>query len=198
MWRRFGTSFVASMGSRVTLCEEKVEKQSGMDATAEGDFHGLFPQRQLWQPKRPYPLWDNNWDGRELVSTGDKEEDKQRARDIRKKGVTRHIVLVRHGQYDETHKEDEKRVLTPLGREQAELTGKRLAEMVHGGAFGPCRVRTIYVSGLKRARETAEIIHKHLPGVKFEEPDKLLNEGRYGTCGGAVSDCHGRSSLTTS
>lgn len=30
--------------------------------------------------------------------------DAQRERYIRKKGVTRHIILIRHGQYDETYK----------------------------------------------------------------------------------------------
>jgi hypothetical protein len=76
----------------------------GMRADAEGDYYGFFPKRQLWQPKVEYPLWDNNWDGRELPSTGVKEEDRQRARHIRKTGVTRHVILIRHGQYDETHK----------------------------------------------------------------------------------------------
>jgi len=46
-----------------------------------------------------------NWDGKELESN-------------EKNGITRHILLVRHGQYDESHKEedDHKRVLTSLGR----------------------------------------------------------------------------------
>jgi hypothetical protein len=76
----------------------------GMQPDAEGDYHGHFPKRQLWQPKVEYPLWDINWDGRELPSTGDEKEDRQRARHIRKTGVTRHVILIRHGQYDETHK----------------------------------------------------------------------------------------------
>jgi hypothetical protein len=78
--------------------------EAGMRADAEGDYYGHFPKRQLWQPKVEYPLWDNNWDGRELPSTGVKEDDRQRARHIRKTGVTRHVILIRHGQYDETHK----------------------------------------------------------------------------------------------
>jgi hypothetical protein len=77
---------------------------AGMQPDAEGDYYGHFPKRQLWQPKVEYPLWDSNWDGRELPSTGDKEEDRQRTRHIRKTGVTRHVILIRHGQYDETHK----------------------------------------------------------------------------------------------
>lgn len=86
-------------------------------------YHGLFPRRQLWRPSLEYPLWDYNWDGRQpppivvspsgedgddesRKSTGDgaKAAEAKRERYIREKGVTRHLILVRHGQYDETHK----------------------------------------------------------------------------------------------
>lgn len=50
------------------------------------------------------PLWDDDWDDRKPISLGDKELDRQRDRDIRNRGITRHIILIRHGQYDETHK----------------------------------------------------------------------------------------------
>lgn len=145
-----------------------------------GDFHGLFPRRQLWRPLVPYPLWSKNWDGREPPSTGDKEMDKDLMRQIRKHGVTRHIILVRHGQYDESEKGDELRKLTPLGKEQAALTGKRLAEMIAGAQedFGPCNIRHLRVSNMTRAKETADIIASYLPTVQFHEPDQQLNEGR--------------------
>lgn len=93
----------------------------------------------------------------------------------------RHIILVRHGQYDETYKDDEKRVLTDLGRKQADLTGKRIAEMIRGaehGTFGPCKVKVVRVSNLFRAKETADIIAQSLPRVERADPDPLLNEGR--------------------
>lgn len=143
-------------------------------------FHGLFPKRQLWHPKLEYPLWDNNWDGRKVETSGDPQDDKVNLRRIRKDGVTRHIILVRHGQYDETFKDDEKRILTKLGREQADLTGRRLAELVRGlnHKFGPCNIKTIRVSDMSRAKETAKIISDHLPGIEFANPDPLLNEGR--------------------
>ena len=115
------------------------------------------------------------------MSTGDKDKDRENARYVRKHGVTRHIILIRHGQYDEQHREDEKRILTPLGRSQAELTGKRLAKMIAGvdEKFGPCNVKTIRVSTMARAKETADIIAKQLPGyIPRAEPDPLLNEGR--------------------
>ena len=61
-------------------------------------FHGLFPKRQLWESKMPHPvLWDGNWDGLKPPDGADQ-------RQIRKQGVTRHIILIRHGQYEENHK----------------------------------------------------------------------------------------------
>ena len=83
--------------------------------------------------------------------------------------------------------EDEKRILTPIGRQQAELTGKRLGKLIRGvnEQFGPCRVKVIRVSNLARARETADIIYENMDvsDVKGEipvraYPDPLLNEGR--------------------
>jgi broad specificity phosphatase PhoE len=82
--------------------------------------------------------------------------------------------------------EDEKRKLTELGRVQAELTGKRLREMIdvvvsssmnnssNGGggdedstskarATFSCRVKALRVSDMTRAKETASIIASFLP-----------------------------------
>lgn len=193
-------------------------------------FHGLFPRRQLWRPALEYPLWDYNWDGRQPPPIGRVDGDEggtnsklmteaQRDRLIRKEGVTRHIILVRHGQYDETFKvrhlqstnerhslpehqclirqtrtrtssrhaqEDSRRLLTPLGRKQAELTGQRLGKLIRGvnEQFGPCRVRVIRVSDLARAKETADIIHESMDLENFDgevvsraKPDPMLNEG---------------------
>lgn len=158
----------------------KNEKVAGMQADAQGDFHGMFPKRQLWEPKVPYPLWDSNWDGKRPMPTGDEIVDRERERELRRNGVTRHIILIRHGQYDETHKADEKRILTPLGREQAEATGRRLAEMMNGinEEFDPCHMKVIRVSNLTRAKETADIISKYIPGAIRASPDSDLNEGR--------------------
>lgn len=149
---------------------------------SEGDafYHGLFPKRQLWHPKYDYPQWDRNWDGREPPLTDDKDKDRELWRHIRKEGVTRHIILIRHGQYDETHKDDEKRVLTPLGQQQAAETGKRLAKMMKGAQedFGPCNIKVLRVSNMTRAKETADIIASYLPGVEVAGPNPDLNEGR--------------------
>lgn len=45
-------------------------------------------------------------------------------------------------------------------------------------SFGSCHIKALRVSGLARARETAEIIASHLPGFKVEDPDAMINEGR--------------------
>jgi len=152
-----------------------------MNSSETGDFHNLFPKRQLWQPKVEYPLWDADWDGLDPASTGNKDEDRRRKRQLRKEGVTRHVILIRHGQYTEQEKLDENRILTPLGRQQADYTGRRLKEMiegVEGTGFTGCNVKVVRVSNMARAKETADIIASHLPGAERAEPDPDLNEGR--------------------
>ena len=83
--------------------------------------------------------------------------------------------------------EDTKRILTPLGRQQAELTGKRLGKLIRGvnEQFGPCRVKVIRVSNLARAKETADIIYENMGASDMNgevlvraDPDPCLNEGR--------------------
>ncbi len=45
--------------------------------------------------------------------------------------------------------------------------------------FGPCNIKTIRVSNMARAKETAEIIGRSLPDAVIRaEPDADLNEGR--------------------
>ena len=41
------------------------------------------------------------------------------------------LILVRHGQYNLSGNQDSERYLTQMGEEQADLTGKRLAEIVN-------------------------------------------------------------------
>lgn len=99
--------------------------------------------------------------------------------------ATRYICLIRHSQYNLKGEGDKERVLTPLGtdpsayikmtikghqidhllvpvlsagREQAELTGQRLA------ALG-LKYDVLIHSSMTRATETANIISKHLPGT---------------------------------
>src|SRR5438477_11520431 len=77
------------------------------------------------------------------------------------------ILLVRHGQTDRTRPPEDKlgNGLTGLGIDQAQLTGRRLAGLP---------VTAIYHSGARRARETAEVIRKHLPAAALVEDRVLL------------------------
>ncbi|XP_021564075.1 serine/threonine-protein phosphatase PGAM5, mitochondrial, partial [Carlito syrichta] len=83
--------------------------------------------------------------------------------------ATRHIFLIRHSQYHVDGSLEKDRTLTPLGREQAELTGLRLASL-------GLKFNKIVHSSMTRAIETTDIISRHLPGVCKVSTD-LLREG---------------------
>jgi serine/threonine-protein phosphatase PGAM5 len=82
----------------------------------------------------------------------------------------RTLILIRHGVYDETDPRDAEvgKALLPEGREQARLTGARLAAW-------PARIDLLHASTMTRARETAEIIAQSLPGLQ-PAPDRDLRE----------------------
>jgi serine/threonine-protein phosphatase PGAM5 len=229
------TQYEHNQKNSITMCEEAVNREQLVNKTSSGSnnnkteivvkeqdeneelFYGLFPKRQLYQPKVQYPLWDENWDGLQPKLTGDNDVDRQATRHIRKNGITKHIILVRHGQYDETYKQDDKRILTPLGISQAHYTGQRLQQLIMSisnnnnntdtnnessivtatgctiqtkGCATPCNIRTIRVSCLTRAKETADIISAYLvqpPSTQeqhehqvqyISDGDANLNEGR--------------------
>lgn len=169
------------------------------EKTAKDDrlFYGQCLERQVYKPRLPYPAWNKNWDGRHYSTASDYETTPRPAN----AGKTRHILLIRHGQYEQRSPDDKLRRLTPLGRRQAAYTGQRLAQLLAANAHhmrdhghgnetdrfaGPCRIKSIHTSTKARARETAAIIlqhvqqaqehtyHEHIPGV--EEPDPLLDE----------------------
>jgi serine/threonine-protein phosphatase PGAM5 len=81
----------------------------------------------------------------------------------------RTIVLVRHGVYDENDTRDDEvgRGLIDLGREQARVTGERLAAW-------PQRVDVLRASTMTRARQTSEIIGAALKMAPI--PDRDLRE----------------------
>ncbi|XP_026066707.1 serine/threonine-protein phosphatase PGAM5, mitochondrial isoform X2 [Carassius auratus] len=163
-------------GSAVLVC-----------AAVAADKHGYFADRRRLRetlaavhaaqpPAWPTANgWDYNWDkrdpsslvnGKRKESTGDggspdAENSKPKA--------TRHIFLIRHSQYNLKGDGDKERILTPLGREQAEYTGQRLA------ALG-LKYDVLIHSSMTRATETASIISKHLPDVELVSCD-LLREG---------------------
>lgn len=70
----------------------------------------------------------------------------------------RTIYLIRHGQYESQHDDDELGgILTDLGRDQAEQVGHVL---------GDTGLSEIHCSSMRRAEETADIIAEHIPHVQ--------------------------------
>ncbi|XP_038619577.1 serine/threonine-protein phosphatase PGAM5, mitochondrial isoform X2 [Tachyglossus aculeatus] len=151
-----------------------------------GGAAGDGPARPAQPPQPPQPapdaggrggFWDSNWDRREPRSlinlrkrnTETGEEELASKLEHHKAKATRHIFLIRHSQYNLEGCLDKDRTLTPLGREQAELTGRRLATL--GLKFDK-----IVHSSMTRAAETTDIISKYLPGVRKISTD-LLREG---------------------
>ncbi|XP_061586352.1 serine/threonine-protein phosphatase PGAM5, mitochondrial isoform X2 [Cololabis saira] len=153
------------------------EPRSGWPVPAVPAVRAAKP---AWTPASSTPAptghdWDFNWDKRDpsVLTNGKKKEsvseDPSSEQDNSKPKATRNILLIRHSQYNLSGNSDKERILTPLGREQAELTGNRLS------ALG-LKYDVLIHSSMARATETANIISKHLPGVELLSCD-LLREG---------------------
>ncbi|XP_051279362.1 serine/threonine-protein phosphatase PGAM5, mitochondrial isoform X2 [Dicentrarchus labrax] len=157
-------------------------EQRGEAASRWSRFTVLQAAQPAWTPASHTPAptghsWDFNWDKRDpsTLTNGKKKEtateDPSSEQDNGKPKATRNILLIRHSQYNLSGNSDKERILTPLGREQAELTGKRLA------ALG-LKYDVLVHSSMARATETAHIISKHLPGPGVELLScDLLREG---------------------
>ena len=83
---------------------KKKKQEPGLSGggSMAGKYYDLFPKCQLFKPKYEYPLWDQNWDlyGRTRSSK------RQMLKNGSQRKVTRHIFLVRHGQYREDLQHD--------------------------------------------------------------------------------------------
>jgi serine/threonine-protein phosphatase PGAM5 len=92
-----------------------------------------------------------------------------RAQEAKPQG-THTLYLVRHGAYNEDDPRDPDvgKALIPLGREQAERVGRRLAHL--GVKFD-----ALHASTMTRARQTAEIVARSLKGMA-PTPAPLLRE----------------------
>jgi len=91
----------------------------------------------------------------------------------------RTFVLVRHGQYERSDT-DEGKILTRLGREQAEATGARLSNLIENLKDGKNDVDVkLTMSTMTRATETANIILKYMPPEVQEtaKSSDLIREG---------------------
>ncbi|XP_073976389.1 serine/threonine-protein phosphatase PGAM5, mitochondrial-like isoform X2 [Rhodnius prolixus] len=107
--------------------------------------------------------WDYNWDKRDCTRRKDDNSRDDKSRCIR------HIILIRHGQYNLSGETDQERCLTELGKSQAILTGKRLKEL-------NLPYTKLVHSTMCRAIETAKLIHAFIPDVPTKDC-KLLEEG---------------------
>ncbi|EUB57298.1 Serine/threonine-protein phosphatase PGAM5, mitochondrial [Echinococcus granulosus] len=105
--------------------------------------------------------WDYSWDSRQ------NSESDNSSISLKPK-ASRHILLVRHGQYHYAENDSECH-LTNLGRQQLDLTGRRLRQL----NFPYTR---IFYSTMTRAIESTDEIIKHLPGVPAT-PCDLIREG---------------------
>ncbi|XP_015431946.1 PREDICTED: serine/threonine-protein phosphatase Pgam5, mitochondrial-like [Dufourea novaeangliae] len=125
----------------------------------------------------PSVKWDHNWDRRDpkslvkpmKINTENDENIYNKELSLKKAKASRHIILIRHGQYNLSGKTDFERTLTELGRKQAETTGKRLQEL--GFPYS-----LIVRSTMTRAQETSKIIEERLKNVAVKD-DSFLTEG---------------------
>nr|AAH85627.1 Phosphoglycerate mutase family member 5 [Danio rerio] len=163
-------------GSAVLVCAAVVADKNGYFGEGRRVTETLAAVNAAHPPAWPTANgWDYNWDKREpssMVNGKRKEstgENGSQDGENNKPRATRHIFLIRHSQYNLKGDGDKERFLTPLGREQAEFTGQRLA------SFG-LKYDTLIHSSMTRATETANIISKYLPGVELVSCD-LLREG---------------------
>ncbi|XP_063833002.1 serine/threonine-protein phosphatase Pgam5, mitochondrial isoform X2 [Ostrinia nubilalis] len=126
----------------------------------------------------PSVKWDKNWDHREPASLvkpirSDKPEEENRYNEQLEKSkskAVRHLFLIRHGQYNVDGVTDKERTLTELGRQQADLTGQRLACL-------DIKWDLLVRSTMTRAQETAKIIAQHLDKNIEVKDCQLIEEG---------------------
>jgi len=115
--------------------------------------------------------WNYNWDMREPDQTKPSDtNNNSSSTPSATPTASRHLILIRHGQYNLDGETDAERILTALGREQARITGERLAEL---GVPYTSMAR----SNMSRAIETAQIISELLPTLPVLPADSLLREG---------------------
>lgn len=122
----------------------------------------------------PKTSWDYNWDFRESKTKNSSKTDDEKMQNLTskqsKKKSCRHLILIRHGQYNLDGETDAERKLTELGRKQATATGKRLCEM-------NIRIDNYVKSTMTRAQETGELILAQLKNVGDVTNSSLLEEG---------------------
>ncbi|XP_029040137.1 serine/threonine-protein phosphatase PGAM5, mitochondrial [Osmia bicornis bicornis] len=144
----------------------------------DNDNNEVPQEDNPWMPlSSSWAKWNHNWDRRDPKSlinpkkagSGIDENTYNKELIHKTSKAICHIILIRHGQYNTKVKTEAEGTLTDLGRQQAEITGKRLQEL--GFPYN-----SLIHSTMIRAQETAEIIQKNLKNVEVKN-DSLLNEG---------------------
>ncbi|KAI6228383.1 Serine/threonine-protein phosphatase Pgam5, mitochondrial [Aphelenchoides besseyi] len=148
---------------RVRAAQLINEPPPAYSSIATGHDTDMFPRR----------AWDYNWDFRDPLCVVEADAYNKADEATRKKlleeakpTATRHIFLIRHGQY---HLESETKHLTDLGREQARLLGKRIA-------MDEKKFDNVIFSTMTRATETANIMMEQMAPIQSKS-DSLLEEG---------------------
>lgn len=120
----------------------------------------------------PSKTWDSNWDHRAPTSIVKPKDATPEKLEKAVSKASRHIIMIRHGQYHMQGSEDIGHKLTALGKEQAKRTGKRLDEL-------KIPIDLMYVSTMTRAQETAKIILEQLPKSHLipVKHDDMIREG---------------------
>lgn len=134
-------------------CEGSADKKSSLNK---------LTAPRSWAANEKEVTWNPNWDLRG---------------DTKPQGC-RQIVLIRHGQYDQSKAcDDEFRGLTELGQRQAKATGERIKVLLDGQILFP--VRDVYYSTMRRAFETYQLILPYLPPLKdhMKQPCSMIREG---------------------
>ncbi|KAG4066117.1 hypothetical protein HA402_010319 [Bradysia odoriphaga] len=123
--------------------------------------------------------WDFNWDHRDPKSivkplrknaTDDDVHKYNEKLEAAKSKAVRHLILIRHGQYNLDGTTDDERYLTEIGRTQANLTGQRLKVL-------DIKWDKMIRSTMTRAQETGKIISTELAMNFPIENCSLIEEG---------------------
>eukprot|EP00916_Digyalum_oweni_P022407 GHVL01037128.1.p1 GENE.GHVL01037128.1~~GHVL01037128.1.p1 ORF type:complete len:234 (-),score=41.00 GHVL01037128.1:245-946(-) len=152
---------------------EKIEKLSWQTRIGHGIFVSGFAigsvilYDQINEYFWPKNIWNFNWDSDwKPISRIMPHENAPYL-------VSKNVLCIRHGQYKNpfNSSDDSEQGLTELGFAQADETGKRLSLILKDK-----KISGIYHSNLSRAKETAETIAKHFPGIPLTA-DPELAEG---------------------
>lgn len=112
-----------------------------------------YEKNQISSKEQISSLWNSSWDSFKRESSH-----------------SRHLYLIRHGQYFDNVRSLDEMKLTILGREQLEYTGKRLNQM-------NIQFDRLIHSGMVRAFESATIINQQFDRKLQLIQDKNLTEG---------------------